>query len=208
MPDANLYLDRVDLSRYLTVEECRHCGASSCRDLVDMLKGRACSTDALESLPRTRRSALATALGLDGTLPAVPSLQHPRPVAVQLVEINDPRPGAPVLVTGNSAVTQEVLLAILATTVSPFFLLFTDTRGDTLDMAMVLGSFSPERVLAAATAQDLDGRAAGGPIVLPVLAGSLAGRAAAALAPRDLSVGPHCAAEMPLFFGDAWLAEP
>jgi len=112
MPDADLYLDKIDF-------ECRKCGDQSCKELVDKIKAQ---------------------------LPRVPSLQLPRPVEPALVELNDPQPGDPVLVTGNSEFTQAVLLAVMSTTIGPFFVLFCDTKGDTLDMAVILKSFTPERI--------------------------------------------------------------
>ena len=50
------------------------------------------------------------------------------------------------LVTGNSEFTLTVLTGLLALTVSPFYLLQVDTRGDTADMAMIYRSFTPQRL--------------------------------------------------------------
>jgi CO dehydrogenase/acetyl-CoA synthase gamma subunit (corrinoid Fe-S protein) len=199
MPDADLYLERIDLARYLSVEECTRCGASSCRDLVERLLERACAAEDL-GLPGDRLRGLNAALGLAGALPAVPSLQHPRPVEPALVGLNGPRPGDPVLVTGNSLLTQEVLLAVVSTTSLPLHVAFTDTRGDTLDMAVILASFTPERV-----SRSLEALAppASSPLVLPGLAADLAGAISSATG-RAVEVGPVCAAELPLYFGGRW----
>ncbi len=174
MPRANLYVDRIDFSRY--EGECTRCGAHSCRELVEKLSR---------------------------SLPAVPSLQHPRPVDAGLVEINEPGPGDPVLVTGNSALTQEVLLAVLSTTASPFFVLFSDTRGDTFDMSLILGSFTPGRLAAAVERHGVKERSGSSTLVLPGLAAALRDDVASA-AGLPVEVGPVCAAELPLFFGDRW----
>ena len=53
------------------------------------------------------------------------------------------------LVSGNSEITLTVLSAVLATTVSPFYLLLVDTLGDTLDMALIYERFTPAKVTAA-----------------------------------------------------------
>ena len=171
MPDADLYLDKIDF-------ECHKCGPQSCKELVEKIKDQ---------------------------LPRVPALQLPRPVEPALVELNNPRPGAPVLVTGNSEFTQAVLLAVMSTTESPFFVLFTDTKGDTLDMAVILKSFTPERVRQSAEKEQLSEKAGGSTLILP-------GRAAGLkddirkTAGWPVRVGPVCAAELPLFFGESWSA--
>ena len=116
MPDANLYLDQIDYTKYLDVK-CQKCGKTSCKELVEKLQ-----------------------------LPKVSSLQMPHPAEVGVIELNNPGPKDPILITGNSQFTQEVLLAILSETLSPFFLVMTDTRGDTLDMAVILQSFTPSRI--------------------------------------------------------------
>jgi CO dehydrogenase/acetyl-CoA synthase gamma subunit (corrinoid Fe-S protein) len=179
MPDADLYLERIDFSRYLSTDECKRCGAHSCKELVERLKR---------------------------TLPTVPSLEIPRPAAAGLFELNNPGPGDPVLVTGNSAFTQEVLLAVLSTTASPFFVLFTDTRGDTLDMAVILGSFTPERIRRALYSDRVEERAGPAPIILPGLAGHLK-EDIASVTSSAVEVGPVCAAELPLYFGRRWLPQ-
>jgi CO dehydrogenase/acetyl-CoA synthase gamma subunit (corrinoid Fe-S protein) len=203
MPDADLYIDRIDIDRYLSGDECTRCGARSCRDLVRRLVERRVQAAELRGLDPRKAAALMTATGADGVVPAVPSLQLPRPVKPGVVELNDPSPGAPVLVTGNSEFTQEVLLAVLSTTLSPFFVVFTDTRGDTLDMALILDSFTPERVGRFFEQQDVSGRVGGGTLVLPGLAADLAD-AVAEVTGLAAEVGPVCAAELPLYFGERW----
>jgi CO dehydrogenase/acetyl-CoA synthase gamma subunit (corrinoid Fe-S protein) len=167
MPDADLYLDKIDY-------QCHKCGPQSCKDLVEKIKP---------------------------LLPQVPSLQLPRPVDPTLVELNNPGPGDPVLVTGNSEFTQAVLLAVLSATQSPFFVLFTDTRGDTLDMAVILESFTPERIRRSLEKENL--KAQGSKLIIPGLAAGLK-NAITQTTGWPVEVGPVCAAELPLFFHDSW----
>lgn len=158
--------------------ECHKCGPQSCKQLVENLKT---------------------------LLPQVPSLDLPHPVDPALFELNHPRPGDPVLVTGNSEFTQAVLLSVLSTTESPFFVLFCDTRGDTLDMAVILQSFTPERIKHFIESEDLAGKANGSKLILPGLAAGLRD-AIAETTGWPVEVGPICAAELPLFFRDRWTA--
>lgn len=203
MPDADLYLTRIQLGRYLSDEECRRCGAHSCKELVEKLLDRTCQPGQLGQLDGTRQAAISTAAGLSEMLPVVPSLQHPRPVAPGVMELNDPSDGDPVLLTGNNEFTQQVLLAVLSTTASPFYLVFSDTRGDTLDMAIILESFTPQRVQRFFETRDVLSQVGGGPLVLPGLAESLAEPIASATG-MSVKVGPVCAAELPLFYSEIW----
>ena len=154
--------------------ECHKCGPDSCKDLVEKIKP---------------------------LLPQVPSLDLPRPVDPALVELNDPGPGDPVLVTGNSEFTQAVLLAVLSTAQSPFFVLFTDTRGDTLDMAVILESFTPERIRQSLEKENF--KAQGSKLIIPGLAEGLKNDIEN-MTGWPVEVGPVCAAELPLFFHDSW----
>jgi CO dehydrogenase/acetyl-CoA synthase gamma subunit (corrinoid Fe-S protein) len=203
MPDANLYLGRIDLAAYLSADECRQCGADSCKHLVDLLRTRSRWPEALRGLPDDKVAALKMALGAEPVLPAVPSLQVPRPSTVGLVTLNDPRPGDPVLITGNSELTQEVLLAVLSTTVSPFYVLFTNTRGDTLDMAVLLESFTPDVVGKFLEEEKVAARAFSSTLYIPGLAAALFDDIAK-VAGMPVQLGPVCAAELPLFFGKRW----
>ncbi len=194
MPDADLYLSRIDLARYLDAQECKRCGAQSCKELVDRIRGGHLSPS---DLPAGRAAAIMTAVGLDGVLPAVPSLTVPSPVAPTVLELNGASRGDPVVVTGNSELTVQVLLAVLSTMTDPMFVAFTDTRGDTLDMALVLGSFTPERV--ARSLEPARARLADSRLVIPGLAAPMRERMVASTA-SPVIVGPVCAAEIPLFW--------
>jgi CO dehydrogenase/acetyl-CoA synthase gamma subunit (corrinoid Fe-S protein) len=207
LPDAHLYLDAIDYERYLTTDECRRCGADSCRALVDKLRiGNHVVHTSLDALAAEKARRLKNALGAENALPKVPAMPNPRPITTELAEINNPAPGDPVLVTGNSAFTQDVLLAVLSTTISPFFVLFTDTRGDTLDMALVFSSFTTERLINSIESERVAERASGSTLILPGLATELReGVEMATGFPVD--VGPVCAAELPLFFGDSWITD-
>jgi len=203
MPDADLYIDEIDYEGYLKAEDCVRCGAGSCTALIERLRSGGAYEELLEGLDRVTGRALKTAVDIERNLPPVPSITVPRPVRPELVELNGPGPGDPVLVTGNSLFTQEVLSAVLSTTTSPFFVLFTDTRGDTLDMAIVLESFTAGRLVGSIEGENLGDRARGSSLVLPGLAHGLRDEIAVATG-FAVEVGPVCAAELPLCFGDRW----
>jgi len=200
---ANLYVDQIQVAPYLTPEEVRQSGARDAQDLAARLKSGVLKVADCPFFSPAKRHALSLALRAKEVLPSVPSLELPRPVSPELFELNEPRSDAPVLVTGNSEFTLTVLTGLLATTVSPFFLLLVDCRGDTVDMAMVYQSFTPERVLRALQAHDLAARVSHRRLLIPGFCAPLKGDLARATG-WDIVVGPVCAGELPLFLGEAW----
>ncbi len=111
------------------------------------------------------------------------------------------------LVSGNSEFTQEILTSIMAFTLSPFWLLLVDCRGDTVDMAMVYESLKPEKILATLEETPLPRGWVRHEMVLP----GFAARLKVPLEERtgwQVRVGPICIAELPLFFGDNWEMPP
>jgi acetyl-CoA decarbonylase/synthase complex subunit gamma len=128
----------------------------------------------------------------------------PRPVEPSLFEINDPGPEAPVLVTGNSEFTLAVVTGLLALTVSPFYLLLVDTRGDTVDMAMIYRSFTPQRLDQGLETHRLAEKVRHRRLIIPGVVAPLR-EELATYTGWDIRVGPICVAELPLFLGDvAW----
>jgi len=200
---ANLYVDQIQVAPYLTPEEVRQSGARDAQDLAARLRSGVLKVADCPFFSPAKRHALSLALRAKEVLPSVPSLELPRPVSPELFELNEPRSDAPVLVTGNSEFTLTVLTGLLATTVSPFFLLLVDCRGDTVDMAMVYQSFTPERVLRALQAHDLAARVSHRRLLIPGFCAPLKGDLARATG-WDIVVGPVCAGELPLFLGEAW----
>jgi CO dehydrogenase/acetyl-CoA synthase gamma subunit (corrinoid Fe-S protein) len=200
---ADLYLEMIELGRYLSEDECRRCGASSCRGLVERLRSGG-GRPSVEVLGSARASLLEAVLEAADGMPHVPMLVNPRPVKPELAEINHPSAGDPVLVTGNNAFTQEVLLTVLSGTPSPFFVLFADTRGDTVDMAVIFSSLTAGRVAKSLEAARTADRAAGSRLVLPGLAAGIRDELAS-ISGLAVDVGPVCAAELPFYFGATWI---
>jgi CO dehydrogenase/acetyl-CoA synthase gamma subunit (corrinoid Fe-S protein) len=207
MLNADLYVDRIDLARYLTTAEVRQSGARDARDLAARLQHGTLSLAECSFFSPVKRYALSLALKAAEVLPPVPSLELPRPVPPELFELNDPGSGAPVLVTGNSEFTLTVMTGMLATTVSPFYLLLVDCRGDTVDMAMVFRSFTPQRLTQSLDGHRLAARLDHRRLLLPGILAPLK-EELAAYTGWEIQVGPICAAELPLFLGEAWQPPP
>jgi CO dehydrogenase/acetyl-CoA synthase gamma subunit (corrinoid Fe-S protein) len=207
MLKADLYVDRIDLAPYLTPEECRGLGGPDCARVAARLKDGSLRPEDCLNLSPGKRQALALAVRALEVLPVVQSLELPRPVFPELFEINEPGPGAPLLVTGNSEFTLAVVTGLLALTVSPFYLLLVDTRGDTVDMAMVYRSFTPQRLDQGLEAHYLASRLSQRQLIIPGVVAPLK-EELAAYTGWEIRVGPICIAELPLFLGEAYWQPP
>lgn len=204
---ADLYIDRLELARYLTPAEAAAAGAADASDLAVRLRAGELTLAHLPGLSPVKRYALSLALRAREVLPAVQSLELPRPAPGELYEINEPGPEAPVLVTGNSEFTLTVMTGLLALTVSPFFLLLVDCRGDTVDMAMVYRSFTPQRLDQGLEAHGLARRVSHRELIIPGIVAPLK-EELAHYTGWHIRPGPICAAELPLFLGEAWQPPP
>jgi CO dehydrogenase/acetyl-CoA synthase gamma subunit (corrinoid Fe-S protein) len=202
MLKADLYVDRIDLAPYLTPEECRGLGGPDCVQVAARLKDGSLAPEDCRALSPARRQALSLAVRALDVLPVVQSLELPRPVPPDLFEINEPGPDAPLLVTGNSEFTLAVVTGLLALTVSPFYLLVVDTRGDTVDMSMIYRSFTPQRLDQGLEAHRLADKVRRRRLIIPGVVAPLK-EELAAYTGWEVRVGPICVAELPLFLGEA-----
>jgi CO dehydrogenase/acetyl-CoA synthase gamma subunit (corrinoid Fe-S protein) len=207
MLTAELYVDRIDIAKYLTREECEAAGVMEPVELVRRLREGELRLKDCPGFTLEKRYAISLALKASEILPPVQSLELPRPVPPDLYEINEPGADSPVLVTGNSEFTLTVMTGLLAATVSPFFLLLVDCRGDTVDMSMVYRSFTPARLKQALAAHNLAGKVSHRQLIV---SGWLAPfrEDLARETGWEIIVGPECAGELPLFLGDAWQPPP
>ena len=203
MKDADLYLDEIDLRRYLTRDECRKCGADSCKELIEELERRGCAACDLRGVPPDKARALQAVIDVERILPRAPLSPNPRPGTPGLTKLNNPACGDPILITGNNVFTQEVLMAVLSSTRKPFFFLSSDTQGDSLDMAVILGSFTADTVKKSLDTAGLPESASASPLLIPGRAIELAESIRSATG-RHVEVGPVCAAELPLFYAETW----
>ena len=202
MLKADLYINRIDIAPYLAPEECRGLGGPDCGQVAARLKEGRLKPEDAAALSPARRQALSLAVRALEILPVVQSLELPRPVPPDLFEINEPGPESPVLVTGNSEFTLAVVTGLLALTISPFYLLLVDTRGDTVDMSMVYRSFTPQRLDQGLSAQRLADKVRHRQLIIPGVVAPLK-EELAAYTGWDIRVGPICVAELPLFLGEA-----
>ena len=203
MITADLYLNKIDFLQYLPRTDCKECGEASCAAFIKQMKNGTRRPENCPSLNGNQIRAFYLAMTADQFLPQVPALELPRPAPTGLTEINQANERSLLIVSGNSEFTQEVLTSIMAYTLSPFWLLFVDCRGDTVDMAMIYQSLKVDKIVALLEKLPLNQAKAKREMVLPGFASSLQ-EPLARQTGWKVRVGPICIAELPLFLGDDW----
>lgn len=136
--------------------------------------------------------------------PEVPLLTHPRPSFIGLLELNNPNDTSLVIISGNNEYTEQVLMTVLGTTKCPFFVIFLDTDGNTIDMAMIYQTLTAERVRNGLKETDIKEKVNSKELIIPGLAASLKPDIEKLTGWR-VRVGPVCAAELPLFLSELWI---
>ena len=200
---ADLYLNKIDFLRYLPRTDCKECGEASCAAFVRQIKNGTRTPENCPSLEGNQVRAFYLGMNADQFLPQVPALELPRPAPEGLTEINQAKESSLLIVSGNSEFTQEVLTSIMAYTLSPFWLLCVDCRGDTVDMAMIYQSLKVDKIAALLEKSKLNQGRAKREMILPGFASSLQ-ESLARQTGWKVRVGPICIAELPLFLGDDW----
>jgi CO dehydrogenase/acetyl-CoA synthase gamma subunit (corrinoid Fe-S protein) len=204
MPSADLYVDKIDFQRYLSQTDCLECGYPSCEVFIEAIKSGKAKTGDCAFISRNKAYAFEAVERIKALWPEVPLLTHPRPGYTGLLELNNPGPDSLFLISGNNEYTEDVLMTVLGTTVTPFYVLFVDTGGNTVDMSMVYQTFTPERVLKAVREARGEEKHADKEMIIPGLTSSLR-HDIEHLTGWTVRVGPECAAELPLFLSEIWV---
>ena len=201
---ADNYVDRIDFVRYLPQTNCAECGAKTCMEYVEALRRGLKKPADCPHLSETLYYPFQVALNADNLLPKFPCLTLPQPGPTGLMEINNPDKDSPILISGNNIHTQDVITSILGTTRSPFFLIFADTKGDTVDMAVILKNLTAEVIRKEVAKSGIHKRVSHKEVIIPGLAAALSCEIEQST-DWKVTVGPICAAELPLFLADIWL---
>lgn len=204
MHKADLYLDKIDFRKYLDNSNCSQCGFISCDAFIEALTKKEISTQACPFVERNKSYAFEAVKQIAELWPEVPLLMHPRPGQRGLVEINQPDESSLVLISGNNEYTEQVLLTVLGTTQCPFHVIFVDTGGNSVDMSMIYKTLTAEGICKALQASGFREKRLAKELIIPGLAGSLR-REIEELTGWSVTVGPLCAAELPLFLSEIWM---
>ena len=198
---ADLYEQSVSLESYLSAHDCQACGFADREEFLARLKEGKIRPEGCQ-ISKERFWALFWAARPETLLPPIEVLQMPNPGPCGLYPINQPDGNSPVLVSGNSQLTIEVLSAVFSTTTSSFWYLVVDTQGHTVDMALVYEIFTADIIESAFKHVEMDMNISEATLFLPGLAKHLCEELGTRLQ-APVKAGPVCAAELPLFFGAA-----
>ena len=197
---ADLYEKKINVESYISSNDCKACGFHSREEFLEKLRSGKLKPSNCK-MARMRFFSLLWAVRPEEILPEVEVLQLPNPGPTGLFPINQPEKDSPILVSGNSKITGEVLTAVLSTTLSPFWYLVVDTDGHTVDMAIVYKVMTAERIMQEIGRENVDQIAPESTFFLPGFAAGIRDDIAEQSG-RQVKVGPVCAAELPLFFGN------
>lgn len=200
---ADLYLERLDLIKYLNKTDCAQCGITSCDKFISALRNGIKKPQDCPFLSKNEAYAFEVVLRVKDLWPEVPLLTHPRPSLTGLMELNRPNTESLVLISGNNEYTEQVLMTVLGTTIVPFFVIFVDTDGNTIDMAMIYQTLTAERVYNALKETGVEKKAGKRELIIPGFAASIK-EDIEKLTGWHVKVGPICAAELPLFLSEFW----
>jgi CO dehydrogenase/acetyl-CoA synthase gamma subunit (corrinoid Fe-S protein) len=201
---ADLYLDTINFLKYFNNTDCAECGFKSCEEFIDAVKRGVKKPWDCSSINKNQAYALEVVQKIKDLWPQVPMLTHPRPASIGIFELNNPNPDSLVLISGNNEYTEQVLLTVLGTTIAPFFIIFTDTDGNTVDMSMIYKTLTAERIYKALKDTGMEQKTKRKELVIPGLAHSLKENIEK-LTDWNVRVGPQCAAELPLFLSEIWI---
>lgn len=204
MHTADLYTDKINFQKYLKRNNCIDCGFPSCDAFINALKRGEKQLHACSFIARNNAYAFEAVDKIKELWPEVPLLVHPRPAFSGLIELNQPDEKSLVLISGNNEFTEQVLLTVLGTTVCPFHVLFVDTDGNTVDMAILYQTLTAERIRNTLKETDMEMKISHRELIIPGLAADMQ-KDIAKLTGWNVRVGPVCAAELPLFLSAIWI---
>ncbi len=199
MTDANLYLDYVDARRYWPYN-----AEISFEKAVSDVEAGKTRLEEYSFLSRQQVQAFKIVINSKNYLPAVPMLTVPQPAEAEVVPLNSPDENSLVVVTGNNWHTINVLTSVWSQGSTPAYLVVVDCLGSTVDMAMIFGDFSPERLQQALINSRLGNIVNHRHMIIPGLTSPLVSYFKEVTG-WEMEVGPICAAELPLALGDRWI---
>ena len=194
---AELYpLEVEDLLNYLPDVDCSECGAASCVEFAEQIIEGKNLPSKCTILDDNIKTVMEKVVKIE--LPLIPYDTMMESVTPGLIKIGNPTPDSEVLVTGNFRETVSILKLILEATLTDAFLLITDTKGYSIDNAVVEKTFRSFEIFKALTESGIAAEVNHSRLIIPGLARSLAAEIKK-LTTRDVVVGPISGLELPLF---------
>jgi CO dehydrogenase/acetyl-CoA synthase gamma subunit (corrinoid Fe-S protein) len=189
-------LSPEDIVKYLPGKDCGSCGYKDCLEFARALsEGKAQVKDCPEMALRLGQ-ALTGALSIKLEVHEADSSMST--VAEKLIELNSPDADSPVLITGNCAVTHQVLGMIFEKTDVSAWLVPTETKGFTVDHAAGMKLVTPMTVMRGLTLSGVAGKVNHHKLIIPGLCAGVE-RQVEQMTRWSVEVGPNSGFELPAY---------
>ncbi len=130
--------------------------------------------------------------------------QKPIQVKPGIYEINNPKPGDPLMVTTNFSITYFSVANEIESSGTPGWLLVADAEGMSVLTAWAAGKFDAERIAKSVTSTGIGEKLDHQRIVIPGHVAVLMGELEEELPDWEISVGPREAVDLPNFLKMQW----
>ncbi|MFA5312688.1 MAG: hypothetical protein WC375_05110 [Methanomassiliicoccales archaeon] len=195
--EIDLYKLRAeDLENYLPTDKSEPEGFKKWSDYAQALvdgKAKAVNNAKIE---KKMAEAIDAVLSIDIRLPESDPMQQKIPD--KLLEFNSPDEESPILITGNSIITHQILKLILDRAKVKAFVIPVDTNGYTLDNSVVASSFTPMGVMKALTDSGIVAKTSSKKAMLSGKAKDLK-NGIERVTRWSFEIGPESAFELPLY---------
>lgn len=195
--EIDLYkLKAEQLENYLPTDKSGPTGFKTWSEYAQaLIDGKAKAVEC-SKIDKKMAEAIDAVLSIGIRLPESDPMQQKIPE--KLLEFNSPDESSPVLITGNSIITHQILKLILEKAKVKAFVIPVDTIGYTLDNAVVAGNFTPMMVMKALTDSGIVEKTTGKKAILPGKARDLK-NGIERVTRWSYEVGPESAFELPLY---------
>jgi acetyl-CoA decarbonylase/synthase complex subunit gamma len=157
-----------DIVKYLPGKDCGSCGHKSCKAFAMALSEAKAKVKDCPEMALRMSDSLAGALSI--RLEVHEADASMSTVEERLIEINQPGPDSPVMVTGNSNVTIYVLKLIFSKTPDiGVYIVPTETKGFTVDHAAGMRLMTPMTIMRGLTNSAVAGKVSHRTLMIPGL---------------------------------------
>lgn len=194
---AEIYAPEAEeLSDFLPETDCGNCGFTSCIQFAEAVLKKEASPQKCPDLDGKFADKLSAIVELKKD--SIPYNLMMEQVPCEIIEINSPDKGSPLLITCNFRETVRMMREILDSTSTEAFLLPTDTHGYSVDNAVYEKMFKAMNIWKAIKENDIETRVKGPTMIIPGLAESER-NAIRQLTRWEVLVGPVSGFLAPLF---------
>jgi CO dehydrogenase/acetyl-CoA synthase gamma subunit (corrinoid Fe-S protein) len=193
--EIDLYwLNAEDLAKYLPEGGCGD--AESAMELAQALIDKKLIAVDCDTIDKRMAEAIDGVLSVDIRLPESDPMQQKVPE--KLFEYNFPDSDSPIIVTGNSIVTHQILGLILNAAKIKAFVIPVDTMGFTYDNAVAGGNVTPMQVMKALTESGISNKNMSRKMIIGGLGSSLKS-SIERITRWSIEIGPISGYELPLY---------